>query len=38
MDVWVLIHPDLRGVKRIIALKVLLLELFKSKTHSAIQT
>lgn len=32
MDVWVLIHPDLRGVKRIKALKDLLIELFDSKS------
>jgi len=33
MDVWVLIHPDLRGVKRIKALKDLLVELFDSKSQ-----
>lgn len=31
MDIWVLIHPDLRGVKRIKALKDLLIGIFKSK-------
>jgi len=31
MDVWVLIHPDLRGVKRIKSIKDLLIELFESK-------
>jgi len=34
MDVWVLIHPDLRGVRRIKALKDLLIELFASKVES----
>jgi len=33
MDVWVLIHPDLRGVKRIKTVKHLLIELFKNKTN-----
>ncbi len=33
MDVWVLIHPDLRGVKRIKSLKDLLIELFDSKSN-----
>lgn len=32
MDVWVLTHPDLRGVKRIKMLKDLLVEMFKNKT------
>ena len=31
MDVWVLIHPDLRGVKRIKAIKDLLIGLFEDK-------
>jgi DNA-binding transcriptional LysR family regulator len=31
MDVWLLIHPDLRGVKRIGALKELLIGIFESK-------
>ena len=31
MDVWVLIHPDLRGVRRIKEIKDLLTELFDSK-------
>lgn len=34
MDVWVLIHPDLRGVKRITVIKELLIELFMSKSQS----
>lgn len=32
MDVWVLTHPDLRGVKRIKALKDLLIGLFEGKS------
>ena len=39
MDVWVLIHPDLRGVRRIKALKNLLIEIFdeyKSITASPV--
>lgn len=31
LDVWVLIHPDLRGVKRIKILKDLLIEIFDDK-------
>lgn len=31
MDVWILIHPDLRGVRRINALKNLLVEIFETK-------
>jgi len=33
MDVWLLIHPDLRGVKRINAITDLLRELFKAKVN-----
>lgn len=33
LDVWVLIHPDLRGVKRIKALKDVIVELFESKSE-----
>lgn len=33
LDVWLLIHPDLRGIKRIKALKDLLIELFDSKSE-----
>jgi len=33
MDVWVLIHPDLRGVKRISAIKELLIDLFETKDN-----
>ena len=32
MDVWVLIHPDLRGVRRIKALKDLLVGIFEGKS------
>ena len=31
MDIWLLIHPDLRGVKRIDALKELLIGIFERK-------
>ena len=31
MDIWLLIHPDLRGVRRIDALKELLIRMFESK-------
>jgi DNA-binding transcriptional LysR family regulator len=31
MDLWILIHPDLRGVRRINALKNLLVEIFDAK-------
>jgi len=33
LDIWLLIHPDLRGIMRIKALKDLLIELFASKTE-----
>jgi len=33
MDVWVLIHPDLRGVKRIKSIKDLLIKLFEDKNN-----
>jgi hypothetical protein len=32
MDIWLLIHPDLRGVRRINALKDLLIGIFDNKT------
>ena len=32
MDVWVLTHPDLRGVKRIKVLKDLLIGMFEGKS------
>ena len=32
MEVWVLTHPDLRGVKRIKALKDLLIGIFEGKS------
>jgi hypothetical protein len=31
MDIWVLIHPDLRGVRRIDALKNLLIGIFDNR-------
>jgi len=34
LDVWVLIHPDLRGVRRIKVLKDLLIDLFRRKVES----
>jgi len=36
MDVWVLIHPDLRGVKRIKAITDLLREILESKVNMAL--
>ena len=36
MDMWVLIHPELRGVKRITALKDLLIVIFESGPPTSI--
>jgi DNA-binding transcriptional LysR family regulator len=33
MDIWLLIHPDLRGVRRIDAIKELLIRIFESKKN-----